>query len=429
MADEDVASGVSRRAWAAASARTLARRQRRAWRAQVGLSRASALHARTQAFRLSLQAHWRLGDRLGIHFSSHKACIDAARLLKVNDDLCDSGAALSLGNWARHAPPPSSVSAKSSPPGALHAVALEQFRSTLYQNTSEADARDQLLQALVFSPLPDPLPVATNFHYECESVRWPSGAAAKGDESYDLQAAVGQAHGMAEVAAEEEAGVIEGSTCAVVDEDMEAQVPATTGAGAGLEQAAPLPSSRFEDEGLAADEGKAEHLESDCGAVLGSPHSPLLNRPSFLASGEERVAPKPPYIYTSEAALPSTASGDFSGAVEALAADVMVSRSASSTQVAVQVPARAGAAMSTVGKDLGDQLGEVERAVDSNISAPSVSRKNKKRRGDYLDPFTSNLRMIARETKQAKRDLEEESLMQNLSKNAFAGISLFGAQS
>ena len=143
--------GGSGSAWAAASARTLARRQRRTWRSQAGISRANAVHVRTLAFRHALQVHWRLGDQLGAHFGSLRASMDAARLLQLSFDEQVTGSALDLGNWAKHAPPPAASPARNVPAKAVSALALEQFRSTLYlvEDNCEAAARDLLPEALV----------------------------------------------------------------------------------------------------------------------------------------------------------------------------------------------------------------------------------------------------------------------------------------
>ena len=143
--------GGSGSAWAAASARTLARRQRRTWRSQAGISRANAVHVRTLAFRHALQVHWRLGDQLGAHFGSLRASMDAARLLQLSFDEQVTGSALDLGNWAKHAPPPAASPARNVPAKAVSALALEQFRSTLYlvEDNCEAAARESLLEALV----------------------------------------------------------------------------------------------------------------------------------------------------------------------------------------------------------------------------------------------------------------------------------------
>ena len=68
--------------WAAASARTLARRLRRKWRLEVGLSRAQALDRRVNALRSGVLAHWQLSDELGCHFAQLSDAIEARALLR-----------------------------------------------------------------------------------------------------------------------------------------------------------------------------------------------------------------------------------------------------------------------------------------------------------------------------------------------------------
>ena len=118
--------------WAVASARTLARRLRRKWRQQAGLSQAAALVVRTKALREALHAHWRLGDQLGCHFAAFRETLNAASLLMDHDTLDDYKMALRLGNWARHSPPPGMSGPPPVPVGALDARAVEEFRAKLF---------------------------------------------------------------------------------------------------------------------------------------------------------------------------------------------------------------------------------------------------------------------------------------------------------
>ena len=105
--------------WAAASARTLARRLRRQRRNVLGETRAAALAWRTAALRRSLDAHWRLGDRLGGHAPALSDAIRAGRLLGLaSTELAVAEEALDLGNWARHAAPPLQVQIAAPPVGA-----------------------------------------------------------------------------------------------------------------------------------------------------------------------------------------------------------------------------------------------------------------------------------------------------------------------
>ena len=86
------------RRWAAASARTLARRLRRQARDERGLGRSAALAVRTKAMRAALAAHWELGDALGWHPAAMGEALSAARLLKLPttaveaaEELCKHG--------------------------------------------------------------------------------------------------------------------------------------------------------------------------------------------------------------------------------------------------------------------------------------------------------------------------------------------------
>ena len=93
-------------AWAAASARTLARRLRRQRRAALGETRAAALAWRVELLRRSLGAHWELCDRIGAHCSS---IMDAACMAELIGLPAEAAAAREIGadaNWARHSPPP-----------------------------------------------------------------------------------------------------------------------------------------------------------------------------------------------------------------------------------------------------------------------------------------------------------------------------------
>eukprot|EP00959_Pyramimonas_sp_CCMP1952_P406014 8509111-Pyramimonas_sp.AAC.1 len=120
-----------KRRWAAASARTLARRRRRAWRAAVGESRALAISRRVDIFRRSLGAHWALGDALGGHEASIMAAVGAAKLIGL-DELAALAEELGISaNWARHAAPPGLARLRKVPSG-IAATELEKFRARLH---------------------------------------------------------------------------------------------------------------------------------------------------------------------------------------------------------------------------------------------------------------------------------------------------------
>ncbi|CAK0847076.1 unnamed protein product, partial [Prorocentrum cordatum] len=123
------------KAWAAASARTLARRLRRERRAQLGQTRAAAMSYRLRGLRVALDAHWRLGDRLGGHIPTL-----GARLAGLDDaELQDTIDALETGNWCRHAPPPC-ASGMPPPPAAVRAVVLEStLKIMAFPLNAEAD--------------------------------------------------------------------------------------------------------------------------------------------------------------------------------------------------------------------------------------------------------------------------------------------------
>ena len=119
-------------AWAASSARTLARRLRRKARDERGLNRAAALAVRAKAMRAALAAHWELGDALGWHPATMGEAVAAARLLQLPEQIIAEAEELcSYGNWGRHAPPADGHRL----PGAVVGIkgeALEGFRAELY---------------------------------------------------------------------------------------------------------------------------------------------------------------------------------------------------------------------------------------------------------------------------------------------------------
>ena len=95
----DVSNG---RAWASASARTLARRLRRERVRSIGASRAQALTVRVSQFRTSLALHWGLCDRIGAHFSQFADALTAAQLARVPlPDLSELTEARDHGDWAK----------------------------------------------------------------------------------------------------------------------------------------------------------------------------------------------------------------------------------------------------------------------------------------------------------------------------------------
>ena len=109
------AMGGEGRAWAAASARTLARRRRREFRHEIGTTRAYALAKQADLFRASLVAHWGLSDRLGAHMASILDAVAAARILGLGAAGAEEAG---VGcNWARHAPPPGLRGPRATPPG------------------------------------------------------------------------------------------------------------------------------------------------------------------------------------------------------------------------------------------------------------------------------------------------------------------------
>ncbi|CAK0824729.1 unnamed protein product, partial [Prorocentrum cordatum] len=113
------------RVWAAASARTLARRLRRERRSALGDTRAGALAHRLKFLRVALVEHWAIDDRMGCHFPSMGETVVAARLLGwPPEEVKYYVEVLEAGNWSRHAPPPS-VAGPPRPPDAPLAAALE----------------------------------------------------------------------------------------------------------------------------------------------------------------------------------------------------------------------------------------------------------------------------------------------------------------
>ncbi|CAK0895891.1 unnamed protein product [Prorocentrum cordatum] len=99
---------------------------------------------RLRGLRVALDAHWRLGNRLGAHIPTLGAAIAAARLVGLDDaELQDAIDALETGNWCRHAPPPC-ASGMPPPPAAVRAVVLE---STLKMMAFPLNAEPQMRAA------------------------------------------------------------------------------------------------------------------------------------------------------------------------------------------------------------------------------------------------------------------------------------------
>ncbi|CAK0874903.1 unnamed protein product [Prorocentrum cordatum] len=114
--------------WAAASARTLARRLRRERQAERGWSRAAALNRRVKALRSSLDAHWRLAVAVGRFLPTLGEELAAGRLLGCDGELLDEASeALIYGNAARHSPPPVAVAGVPRLPDGPDARALERL--------------------------------------------------------------------------------------------------------------------------------------------------------------------------------------------------------------------------------------------------------------------------------------------------------------
>mmetsp|Transcript_82233 Transcript_82233/g.222786 ORF Transcript_82233/g.222786 Transcript_82233/m.222786 type:complete len:407 (+) Transcript_82233:3-1223(+) len=119
------------RQWAAASARTLARRLRRQARLRIGETRAQALATRCKLFRTALSAHWSLGDQLGGHLTGMADTLKAAKLLGLpTAELDDYAEKLASGNWAKHQAPPGLPSFPAVP-RAVDVVVVEEFRAWL----------------------------------------------------------------------------------------------------------------------------------------------------------------------------------------------------------------------------------------------------------------------------------------------------------
>ena len=116
------------RSWAAASARTLARRRRRGRQAERGWSRGAALARRIKELRNSLGVHWRLADAVGRHLPTLGEEVAAARLLGCDADLLqEAHEALEAGNAARHSPPPGAARGLANVPAGWDARAFERL--------------------------------------------------------------------------------------------------------------------------------------------------------------------------------------------------------------------------------------------------------------------------------------------------------------
>jgi hypothetical protein len=126
------------RHWAAASARTLARRLRRECRERLGGTRASALAHRCRLLRCSLAAHWALSDAVGGHSPSLADALAAAAAIHLGGEaLAEAKAGLVEGNWARHAPPPGVTRLRPQPEG-IRCSSLEEFREQLWPEPRKA---------------------------------------------------------------------------------------------------------------------------------------------------------------------------------------------------------------------------------------------------------------------------------------------------
>ncbi|CAK0807570.1 unnamed protein product [Prorocentrum cordatum] len=122
------ASAGGGKPWAAASARSLARRLRRERQAERGWFRAAALSRCTKALRASLDVHWRLCDAVGCYLPTLGEEVATARLLGCDPALlAEADAALVEGNSARHAPPPGAARGLPKMPDGLVARALERL--------------------------------------------------------------------------------------------------------------------------------------------------------------------------------------------------------------------------------------------------------------------------------------------------------------
>ena len=123
---------MSGKAWAASSARTLARRLRREGQKDLGATRAQAMAHRQRLFRRSVELHWQLCSKLGFFASGFADAIRAAELLHI-PDIDEYRKGLEEGNWARHAPPPQSCpKAAPIPERGLQVQHIEDFREKMY---------------------------------------------------------------------------------------------------------------------------------------------------------------------------------------------------------------------------------------------------------------------------------------------------------
>ena len=119
------------RRWAAASARTLARRLIRSRQHEVGYSRAQAAAFRAHVIRQALLSHWQVTDGLGAHFPLFGDTLKAARLTHLGVP-AEAPELLEAGNWARHSPPPGAQPFRGMPREALRLQDLERFRAELF---------------------------------------------------------------------------------------------------------------------------------------------------------------------------------------------------------------------------------------------------------------------------------------------------------
>ena len=136
-----MASSAAGRSWAASSARTLARRLRRAHAQRLGPSRGAALAWRLRVLRQALCAHWELDVLIGGHSSSFRDAINAAALIKAVDagEVDELNSLLAAGNWARHAAPPGVAPLRPAPRAGIPSTQLETFKDVLYGSTRGVD--------------------------------------------------------------------------------------------------------------------------------------------------------------------------------------------------------------------------------------------------------------------------------------------------
>ena len=308
MADPGAASH-----WASTCAKTLARRLRRQRRQGLGHTRAQALHHRTELIRLALQQHWELSDTLGFYDTKFADLVRAAELLQIEGSQ-DYREILAQGNWARHASPPGSKAERPALPAqGLRVELLEDFRVSLFSaSRADHDVVDGLLSYLAAGPerhkSNQEVVESTATEAAREDPPEQSPGQAQSGSNTEYTTSNDQVFTAAHGASDDNPDVFPAVVPEQVRENLALPLPEQCaepkGPGAQSSLLVPsLSSSSLPQADQGSPHSPMLHIPpgSVSGSLLnmppGSASGSLLHMPPGSASGDERVAPKPPYIY------------------------------------------------------------------------------------------------------------------------------------